>query len=67
MKIAQLLSGVGIHLSNEETQFVNKHHTIKIESLSEKDLWLAQNLVRKGIYEISTDNKLLIKKLNETD
>lgn len=67
MKIAQLLSGVGVHLSNEETQFVNKHHKIKIESLSEKDLWLAQNLVRKGIYEISTDNKLLIKKLNETD
>ncbi len=67
MKIAQLLSGVGVHLSNEETQFVNKHHKIKIESLSEKDLWLAQNLVRKGIYAISKDNQTLIKRLDETN
>jgi len=68
MKIAQLLSGVDIPLTNQEKQFVENHDTsIKILNLSEHDQWLAQNLVRKGIYSISKDSKTLVKKINETD
>lgn len=66
MKIKQLLSGLNIALSNQETQFVEKYNSISLSSLSEKDLWLAQNLVRKGIYEISKNNTL-IKCLNEVN
>jgi hypothetical protein len=67
MKIAQLLSGVEIPLSNEERQFVDKHQTqVSIHSLDEHDMWLAQNLVRKGVYKISKDSRSILKKLDES-
>ncbi len=65
MKISQLLSGIKIALSNQEQQFVEKYNQIKLDSLSEQDQWLAQNLVRKGVYTISNDSRTLIKRLNE--
>jgi hypothetical protein len=65
MKIAQLISGVNIPLNNQEKLFVDKYYNVKIDSLSEQDQWLAQNLVRKGVYSISKDNQTLIKHLNE--
>lgn len=66
MKIHQLLGGVSIALTNEETAFVNKHsNQVRITSLDEHDQWLAQGLVRKGIYNISKDSTTLIKNLNE--
>ena len=65
MKIAHLLSGIDVALSNQEKQFVEKHNHVKISSLSEQDQWLAQNLVRKGIYNISKDNQTLIKRIDE--
>lgn len=67
MKIAQLLSGLGIALSNQEHNFVERFNNIKIDSLNEHDKWLAQNLVRKGIYAISKDNQTLIKRIDETN
>ena len=67
MKIGQLLSGIHIVLTNEEQSFVNRHKdSVSITSLDEHDLWLAQNLVRKGIYSISNDNRPMVKKLDET-
>jgi hypothetical protein len=67
MKITQLLSGIGIAVTNQEQQFIENHtNNISITSLSERDQWLAQNLVRKGIYSISNDSRTLIKKINET-
>lgn len=67
MKIGQLLSGIGVVLTNEEQSFLNRHtHVVSITSLSEHDQWLAQTLVRKGVYSISKDNQTLIKKINET-
>jgi len=67
MRIHQLVSGPSIALTNEETKFVKKHSDqVKITSLDEHDQWLAQNLVRKGIYSISKDNRTLVKKLDET-
>lgn len=67
MKINQLISGLTIPLSNQEQQFVDKHSYIKLNNLSESDLWIVQNLVRKGVYEISKDNNTLIKRINETN
>lgn len=63
MKISQLLSSIYITLSNQEHEFVDKHQHVKLNNLNEHDLWIAQNLVRKGIYEISKDNSTLIKKI----
>jgi hypothetical protein len=66
MKIDQLLSGIHIVLTNEEKSFVEKHEDgISITSLDEHDQWLAQSLVRKGIYSISKDNVTLTKNINE--
>jgi truncated hemoglobin YjbI len=61
MKITQLLSGIDTYLNNEEQQFVESHDQIKITSLHEREQWIAQNLVRKGIYAISKDNNTLVK------
>jgi hypothetical protein len=66
MKIAQLLSGMDIILTNQEQQFVENHRShISIDAMSDRDQWLAQNLVRKGIYSISNNNQTLIKKIDE--
>ena len=66
MKIHQLLSGINTHLTNEENKFVEHHDgNIKLSSLDEHDHWLAQNLIRKGVYAISKDNNTLISKLDE--
>lgn len=65
MKIAQLLSGLCVPLTNEEKAFVNRHQEVKITSLTERDNWLAQNLVRKGVYTISKDNNTLVKQAHD--
>jgi hypothetical protein len=67
MKIVQLISGPKIYLSNQEKHFVETHKSkVKLSQLSEQELWMAQNLVRKGIYSISNDDQTLINKINET-
>lgn len=68
MKIVQILGGISTPITNEEREFLKKHSSrVKITSLDERDQWLAQNLVRKGIYSISTDNNTLTTSINETD
>jgi hypothetical protein len=67
MKIYQLLSKLHLPVTNEENKFITKHQRVRISSLDERDQWVAQNLVRKGIYEISKDANTLIKVVNETD
>jgi hypothetical protein len=66
MKITDLFESVRIVLSNEEQEFVKHHgHKIFVSSLDQHANWVAQNLVRKGIYEISNDdNKQLVKAKN---
>lgn len=51
MKIHQLIGGISIPVTNEEESFINRHNSVKITSLDERDSWLAQTLVRKGIYD----------------
>jgi hypothetical protein len=66
MKIHQLLSGIRTHVNNEEQKFIEHHMgNIKLSSLDEHDQWLAQGLVRKGLYTISKDSNTLIPNLNE--
>lgn len=65
MKIVQLLSGFSTPITNEERLFINHHpDDVKITSLSEREQWLAQNLVRKGVYRISTDSNTLYNESN---
>ena len=67
MKILDLLNGVSTAVTNEEADFIEQHPTgVKIHALGEHSQWLAQNLVRKGIYSISTDNQRLINNSHET-
>jgi hypothetical protein len=66
MKIHQLLSGANIALSNEETKFLENHEkSVRLTSLDDRDRWIAQNLVRKGVFSLSNDSNMLIKNLNE--
>jgi len=68
MKIHQLLSGISLPVTNEEQRFIEHHDNgIKISSLDEHDHWLAQSLVRKGVYTISKDNNTLVKNINENN
>lgn len=62
MKIAHLLSGLPIILTNTEQAFLETHKSsISLTTLNERDLWMAQTLVRKGIYSIDKDNQTLHK------
>lgn len=61
MRINQILSGVPLIINNEEKEFVKKHPTgVRLSSLSEHDSWLAQNLVRKGLYKLTNDGRTII-------
>lgn len=62
MKIIQLLHGIHLPLTNEENIFVEKHkNKVILTSLNEHDHWVAQNLVRKGVYSVAEDHNVLIK------
>lgn len=65
MKIVQLLN-LDLPLTNEEHDFV-KNHTgkVRITGLGQREQVLAQNLVRKGIYEISKDSEHIFKRCDE--
>lgn len=66
MKIHHLLGQPSIILTNEEKAFIDNHSPeISIKSLYDREEWLARNLVRKGIYEISNDNQFIILRSDE--
>lgn len=65
MKIAQLLNGYNSLVNNEEDNFINRYPTeANLAGLMERDLWVAQNLVRKGVYGISNDDNDIITRSN---
>ncbi|NBP03368.1 MAG: hypothetical protein EBU90_25430 [Proteobacteria bacterium] len=67
MKICQLIDSFPIALTNQEKDFVDAHKSmINLNGLSEQETWIAQNLVRKGVYSISKDSKTLLKQLDES-
>lgn len=65
MKIYQLLDSMHLPVTNEEQAFISKHTHVRITALDEHDTWIAQNLVRKGVYKISKDNNTLVRQVNE--
>ena len=68
MKISQLLSGHRIMVTNEEQKFIDRNRfAVRLTALDERDSWLAQNLVRKGLYNISKDNNTLIRAVKDDD
>jgi uncharacterized protein (DUF39 family) len=67
MRIHQILDGVSIIITNEELDFINKHDDdISVSILDPHNKVVANNLVRKGVYSISTDRKYLTKR-NQND
>ena len=68
MKISQLLSGHHTMVTNEEQRFIDRNRSnVKLTALDERDSWLSQNLVRKGLYNISKDNNTLIRAVKDAD
>ena len=68
MKIQHLLSGMGLSLSNEESNFIEKYgDRVRLSALDEHGVWLAQNLVRKGAYSISSDNNTLVREVRHAN
>jgi hypothetical protein len=59
MRIHHIIDGISIIITNEERRFISKNDdkTVTIESLDDHDQWVAQNLVRKGVYTLSKDKK----------
>lgn len=57
MRIVDVIQHIpSVFLTNEEQAFVNFYgDEVHKNSLDEHGIWVAQNLVRKGIYEISKD------------
>lgn len=63
MRYHQIIGAPMIILTNEEKQFIRRHHEqIPLYNLFDREQVLARNLVRKGVYDISNDNSHLILK-----
>ena len=61
MKIHQLLGQASIIITNEETRFIKNHSdTVALSSLNDHEMWVAQNLVRKNVYQLTNDNKKIV-------
>jgi hypothetical protein len=62
MKIQELYSELPVILTNEEKRFVVVHgHRSSLSGMSEHDRWIAENLIRKGIYNYSHDRTHIVK------
>jgi hypothetical protein len=61
MKIHQLLDSTSVIITNEESSFINGHQGhILLSSLDDHEVWVAQNLVRKNVYQLTKDNKHIV-------
>lgn len=63
MRLHEISDGVPIFISVEEHNFIKKHGSkVFVSSLDEHNSYLANNLVRKGVYSISNDRKVISKR-----
>jgi len=68
MRFYEIADKTQLPVSNEEHNFIQRYKDeARLTSLDEHDTWIAQNLVRKGVYAISKDNNTLVKQVNETN
>lgn len=62
MRYHEIKGGVPILINNEENAFITEHgDTISIEMLDEHQEFIANNLVRKGVFTISKDGRYIIR------
>jgi hypothetical protein len=62
VKILDLYSELPIILNNEEKKFVVVHgFRASLSSMNERDQWIAENLIRKGVYNYSHDRAYIVK------
>lgn len=65
MRIHQILGEAPIIITNEEQNFIDRHHDkIPLSNLVDRDYVIARTLVRKGIYETGSDGNCIILKRN---
>lgn len=65
MKIHDLYPGMTVALTNEEKHFFIVHgYNVPLIALNDHDEWMAQLLLRKGLYELSKDRSRLVKPKN---
>lgn len=69
MKIHQLLDQPSVAITNEEHEFIKRHSdTIPLSSLHEREVVVAQNLVRKNVYQLTKDSKhIVINRVDESN
>jgi hypothetical protein len=68
MRLHQILDSVEIILNNREKSFVESHgDTIHLGGLDEADSFLAQGLVRKGVYQTSNCGDKIKLKQGESE
>ena len=68
MRVYELLDSPKLVISNEEHHFAEHHPShIELSALTERDLVIAQNLVRKGLYSISKDSTTIIRQGHEVN
>lgn len=61
MKIHQLVGTIPIVVTNEEKRFIKGHpDNVPLSALDDHELWIAQNLVRKNVYQLTNDNKNIV-------
>lgn len=62
MKIIELISSIPIIMSNEEHNWYKScSDQIYLDSLSEREQVIASSLIKKGLFDLGTDKKYLIK------
>ena len=61
MRIHQLIDSPSVVVTNEEKTFIDQHgNDVAVLLLDDHKKWVAQNLVRKGVYELSKDGRYLL-------
>jgi len=62
MTIYEVVNGLSIMITNEEKEFIDQFgSSVNLNHLDEHSVWLARNLVRKGVYIPDLESDFLIK------
>jgi len=64
MRLQDILDSIRVYTTNEEKNFIKKFGSkVYLKNLEEHESYIAQKLLRKGIYEISNDNVYELQKV----
>jgi hypothetical protein len=60
MRLHQITGGIPVVINNEEQGFISEHGDfVSMDFLDERHSIVANNLVRKGVYNITKDGRYL--------